>query len=135
MASGTGRAAHRRSVGFRLLAALSLACACAQGPEGPGRRAMALEDLAAIEAAVRAYAADHGGGLPPTLDPLIRPQPDGKHYLPSGTPAIHDPWGRRYQYLLGEGPEGFRIVTLGRDGAPGGSGDDADLDQSAVAGG
>jgi len=132
MASGASRAAGLRAPGACLLAAL--ACGCSRAPEGPSRRELALCDLAEVAAAVRAYAADHGGALPESLDPLIRPQPGGKHYLPSGTPAIHDPWGRRYEYLL-EGPEGFRILTLGRDGAPGGSGDDADLDQSAVAGG
>jgi general secretion pathway protein G len=116
----------------RALAALLLA-ACARQPSGPPRQSIALEDLAELRAAIQAWAADHGGALPESLELLIRPQPGGKHYLPSGTPALHDPWGQRYQYRPGVGPDGFLIVTLGRDRAPGGSGEDADLDQSALA--
>jgi general secretion pathway protein G len=36
-----------------------------------------------------------------------------------------DPWGHRYRYELVNGAP--RISTLGRDGRPGGAGDDADL--------
>jgi hypothetical protein len=112
----------------RALAALSLA-ACSPEPHGPSRQAIALDDLAELRAAVQAWAADHGGELPESLELLIRPQPDGKHYLPAGTPALHDPWGGRYRYEVGPGPDGFAIATLGRDREPGGKGEDADLDQ------
>jgi hypothetical protein len=113
------------------LAALVLV-ACAREPGGPSRQSIAREDLAELRAAIQAWAADHGGALPESLELLIRPQPDGKHYLPSGTPALHDPWGQRYQYRRGEGPDGFVIATFGRDRKPGGRGDDADLDQQSA---
>jgi hypothetical protein len=115
------------------LAAALLLAACSREPSGPPRASVAIDDLAKLRAAVLAWAGDHGGALPETLDLLIRPQPDGKHYLPAGTPALHDPWGRRYGYRIGGGPDGFVIATLGRDREPGGSGEDADLDQSALA--
>lgn len=39
--------------------------------------------------------------------------------------GLTDPWGRPYAYEVS--PGGFRIVSLGRDGAPGGTGEDADI--------
>jgi hypothetical protein len=115
------------------LAAFLLAAGCSPDPGGPSRREIALDDLADLKAAIQAWAADHGGALPESLEPLIRPQVDGKHYLPAGTPALHDPWGRRYVYEIGVGPDGFVVRTYGRDRKPGGEGEDADLDQSALA--
>lgn len=48
-------------------------------------------------------------------------------YLKKAVPA--DPWGRAYLYKSpGEKARaGFDLMTLGRDGQPGGSGEDADL--------
>lgn len=41
----------------------------------------------------------------------------------------NDPWGRPYQYLYPgiENPEQFDLYSLGRDGQPGGEGEDADV--------
>ncbi len=39
--------------------------------------------------------------------------------------GIQDPWGRPYAYETTGA--GFRVTSLGRDGKPGGSGEDADL--------
>ena len=111
-----------------------LALACSRELEGPSRQSIAHADLAVLREAIQAWAEDHGGELPAELGPLVRPQPDGKHYLPAGTPALFDPWGRAYLYLRGEGADGCRVVTLGRDGAEGGTGEDADLDQRSSAG-
>jgi general secretion pathway protein G len=38
-----------------------------------------------------------------------------------------DPWGRPYQYRSPGEHGDFDIFSLGRDGAPGGSGDAADI--------
>lgn len=40
-----------------------------------------------------------------------------------------DPWGRPYIYVApgSENPTSFDLYTLGRDGKPGGEGDDADI--------
>ncbi len=39
--------------------------------------------------------------------------------------GLQDPWGRPYRYA--PAPGGFQVGTLGRDGAEGGTGEDADL--------
>jgi general secretion pathway protein G len=47
-------------------------------------------------------------------------------YLRKAVPA--DPWGRPYVYVApARGGEGYELRSLGRDGAEGGSGEDADL--------
>jgi general secretion pathway protein G len=48
-------------------------------------------------------------------------------YLQKAIPT--DPWGRPYNYASpGEhNPTGYDLWTLGRDGQPGGEGDDADI--------
>lgn len=47
-------------------------------------------------------------------------------YLKRGVPA--DPWGRPYLYRNpGQGNVDYDLTSLGRDGAPGGQGDDADI--------
>lgn len=46
-------------------------------------------------------------------------------YLKKGVPA--DPWGHPYQYRAPGTKGEFEIVSLGRDGQPGGSGEDADI--------
>jgi general secretion pathway protein G len=61
---------------------------------------------------------------------------------PSGTPAVHnwrgpylkkalpvDPWGRSYVYHSpgDNNPDTYDLLSLGRDGTPGGTGEDADI--------
>jgi general secretion pathway protein G len=47
-------------------------------------------------------------------------------YLKKDVPD--DPWGRPYQYRApGESGKDYEIMSLGKDGVPGGSGDDADV--------
>ena len=41
--------------------------------------------------------------------------------------ALKDPWTRDYALTVGDNPEDFFVSTLGRDGARGGSGEDADI--------
>jgi general secretion pathway protein G len=40
-----------------------------------------------------------------------------------------DPWGRQYQFISPgrENPDSYDLYSLGRDGRPGGSGEDADI--------
>ena len=63
------------------------------------------------------------------LDALIqRPQNEPKWsgpYLRKSVPL--DPWGRPYQYRAPGEKGDFDLLSLGKDGAPGGSGEDADL--------
>lgn len=48
-------------------------------------------------------------------------------YLRKDVPA--DPWGRPYVYKCpgARNPDGYDLVTLGRDGTSGGTGEDADI--------
>lgn len=43
------------------------------------------------------------------------------------TAALRDPWGNPYQYKGPEGLSGYSLMSFGRDGKPGGDGQDADL--------
>ncbi|WP_299695279.1 type II secretion system major pseudopilin GspG [uncultured Tateyamaria sp.] len=47
-------------------------------------------------------------------------------YMPTAE-ALVDPWGRDYLYAPPADDDSFGIRSLGRDGAEGGSGEDADL--------
>lgn len=61
--------------------------------------------------------------------PRLDPEPPNWRgpYLRKGIPL--DPWGRAYLYVSpGEAnPESYDLYTLGRDGEPGGEGEDADV--------
>jgi general secretion pathway protein G len=46
-------------------------------------------------------------------------------YLKKAVPA--DPWGRAYVYRTPGAKGDYDVVSLGRDGKPGGSGEDADI--------
>ena len=46
-------------------------------------------------------------------------------YLKKGVPQ--DPWGQPYQYRSPGAKGEYEIVSLGRDGQPGGTGDNADI--------
>jgi general secretion pathway protein G len=46
-------------------------------------------------------------------------------YLKKGVPP--DPWGRPYQYKAPGAKAEYEIVSLGKDGQPGGEGDNADI--------
>ncbi len=43
--------------------------------------------------------------------------------------AIVDPWGRDYIYAAPENADNFSILSYGRDGTSGGTGEDADVGQ------
>jgi general secretion pathway protein G len=46
-------------------------------------------------------------------------------YLKKAVPK--DPWGRPYVYRVGGGKGDFELLSYGKDGAAGGSGEDADI--------
>ena len=46
-------------------------------------------------------------------------------YLKKSVPS--DPWGRPYLYRIPGAKGDFEVVSYGRDGKPGGAGDDADI--------
>jgi general secretion pathway protein G len=81
-------------------------------------------DVMTLEAACERYAELHAGASPPSLDELVRP--DARGAAPLRDTCI--PLGRPYRYGPPDREFGFvRIWTFGRDGLPGGEGEDADL--------
>ncbi len=99
------------------------------------RVTVAQADMKSIGAALKLYRLDNGqypttdqglGALAakPTATPVPSNYP-AEPYLPQ---APTDPWGHPYVYRSpGSGGAGFDLLSLGRDGKPGGDGVDADL--------
>jgi general secretion pathway protein G len=81
-----------------------------------------------LETSLNTYRLDMGT-YPNNLSELIKS--DNKNwdgpYLPKEVPA--DPWGNPYVYSQNSetGSTGFTLMSYGRDGRPGGEGDDADI--------
>jgi len=105
------------------------------GRPDEARVTVARTDLKSIAAALKMYRLDNGD-YPSTQQGLaaLAKRPDGapvptnyasEGYLPQ---VPMDPWGRPYSYKNpGAGGSGFDLMSLGKDGQPGGEGLDADL--------
>lgn len=92
---------------------------------------VARSQIDAFEKALESYRLDTGR-LPTTEQGLeaLMTQPSGVTkwrgpYLKKSVPP--DPWGKPYQYKQPGEHGDFDIVSFGRDGKPGGQGDDADI--------
>lgn len=83
-------------------------------------------DIFALESACTEFEAARDGRCVLSLVDLVGPDsPIREHFSPS---LPRDPWGREYRYEPPNAEFDFpRIWTYGRDGLPGGAGDDADL--------
>ena len=99
---------------------------------GRARTETAKIQISAISSALELYALDNGGYPRPEagLGALVQ--------RPAGTPrwngpylrkaeGLVDPWGRPYQYRVPGRAGAFDVFTLGRDNAPGGTGEDSDV--------
>jgi general secretion pathway protein G len=134
-------ARHRRQAGFTLLELLIVVIilgllAALVGPRlfgtlGKAKRQIAKTQIELLSGALDQFRLDVGR-YPTTdegLEALLAP-PEGMErwngpYLEKGVPK--DPWGRPYVYKSpGEHGE-YDIISLGLDGEPGGSGEDADI--------
>jgi general secretion pathway protein G len=95
---------------------------------GRGQRSAAAAQIANLQQALDTYLLDNGR-YPQALDGLIE-NDTGRDswqgpYLGRTNAVPDDPWGNPYVYE----PDGktFSLISYGADGAPGGSGDDADI--------
>jgi general secretion pathway protein G len=89
-------------------------------------------DISTIKEALDMYAMHNAGNYPSSLTPLVTPDANGHRYLNHAT-VPKDPWGEVYGYAPpGPGRPQPRVFTLGRDGLPGGTGDDEDVDYEAI---
>jgi len=102
------------------------------GQIGRSEVTAAKAQLDAFDKALQAYRIDTGR-FPTTaqgLQLLLVAPPDETRwrgpYLKGQLPL--DPWGHAYQYRSpGSQGQEFELLSLGKDGVPGGAGDDADL--------
>ena len=89
-------------------------------------------DITAIENALTEYAIANGGKFPDSLEALVTPDVNGHTYL-KGTRVPKDPWGNEYLYdSPGPGQPLPKVYSYGKDGQPGGEGDDRDLDNTSI---
>jgi len=104
------------------------------GRPDEARVTVANTDIRTISAALKMYRLDNGDyptteqGLAalatrPTIEPIPRNW-SSEGYL-AQVPV--DPWGHGYVYRYPGRGGGFELISLGRDGRPGGEGLDADL--------
>lgn len=101
---------------------------------GTARTETARAQMTAISTALELFALDNGG-FPPQqagLTALMQPPPGLKSwrgpYLKKSEGLV-DPWGRPYQFRIPGRKTPFELVTLGRDNAVGGTGEDQDIAQ------
>ena len=102
---------------------------------GKGQVGSAKAQIGNFKTAIELYRVDHHGHPPKRLQDLIADSNryssgDGWKgpYLQDVISIPADPWGNDYRYLLsssGEPP--YEIISLGKDGKPGGTGDAEDL--------
>lgn len=99
---------------------------------GKARTDAAKIQVNAIASAIELYALDNGGypSQETGLGGLIQAPPGATRwsgpYLKKAEGLV-DPWGHPYQYRAPAQGGGFSVFTLGRDNAPGGSGEDGDV--------
>ena len=88
------------------------------------QKGVAVQQIANLESAVSMFELNNTR-LPDTLEELTEPDAiTGKPWLNGKLPV--DPWGNEYVYdLLPDG--GFEIVSYGKDGMPGGEGENGDI--------
>jgi len=84
-------------------------------------------DIVAIGSALEEYAIANGGRLPVDLRALVTPDANGRTFLDMNH-LPKDAWGNEYVFEP-PGPSRPRpnVISYGRDGQPGGLGDDADI--------
>ncbi|KAF1703336.1 type II secretion system major pseudopilin GspG [Pseudoxanthomonas suwonensis] len=98
---------------------------------GKSERTAAANQIDALRKAIDSYRLDVGR-FPRQEDGLqalvVRPEGEARWqgpYLQRGVPM--DPWGNPYVYRVPGAFGDYEVLSLGRDGKPGGEGEDADI--------
>ena len=86
---------------------------------------VARAQIDALEKAVDQYRLDNRR-YPTSEEGLAAVQPYMKKTVPS------DPWGRAYVYQIPGDKAEYTVLSYGRDGKPGGTGEDADIGMQTV---
>ena len=96
-------------------------------------RAAAQSEILELHKALEAWSSLHQGHYPDSLEVLVRPDAQGHTLLGDARTLPKDPWGRPFVYAApGAGELRPKLLTLGRDGAPGGEDEDADVDREGT---
>ena len=94
---------------------------------GAAQSTLAKTDLVTISDAITTFRIRNANRLPDTLDQLIEKDSDGNRYLDMD--ELVDPWGNEYVYEPDfDGSGEFRVISYGKDGQPGGEGENTDID-------
>jgi general secretion pathway protein G len=92
-------------------------------------------DIQSIASAVDSYAIENAGRYPDNLEVLVTPDENGFTFL-KGEVVPKDPWGFEYGYEPpSSGNQKYRVYSNGKDGTPGGEGDNADIDNNKITNG
>jgi general secretion pathway protein G len=99
------------------------------------RQAAAHSEILVLHTALEGWSARNQGRYPEFLAAIVEPDEQGGTLLGGELALPQDPWGRAYVYSRPT-PGQLRpnLRSLGRDGLPGGAGEDADVDREGVVG-
>ncbi|MBK7644018.1 MAG: type II secretion system major pseudopilin GspG [Planctomycetes bacterium] len=94
------------------------------------QKTKAAADISAITQSLTEYAMQNSGKYPESLEALVTQDENGHCFLEGYNGKIpKDPWRFEYQYEPPQqGHPQPRVYSMGKDGAPGGEGEDADID-------
>ncbi len=102
-------------------------------PEAVWRTARARGDVLALVKAAEFWANRNDGRAPASLDDLLVPGPDDQPPAFPRKALPVDPWGRPYGLVRpSDYFDGFEVRSFGKDGKPGGKGEDADVSSAAL---
>ncbi len=83
-------------------------------------------DLATIGSAIGHFQLNNGGDSPSNLSLLVIKDENGRRYLREAELPL-DAYGRAYEYSQDDQGQAWELCFLGKDGARGGEGADADI--------
>jgi len=89
-------------------------------------------DIGALESAIDTYAIENNGRYPESLEILVTPDEHNRTFLKGFTSVPLDPWRNPYLYEPPSNGRDYKVISYGKDGSPGGEGDDADIDNFSI---
>ena len=110
------------------LALLLATAACIQSPRA--RQTELRRELETLDRAVTEYTVAHNSH-PGSLHELVADARTAERFGLTRD-WLEDPYGHPYAYTPARGADSYDIVSYGRDGTPGGEGEDADVDLQSL---
>ena len=104
-----------------------------EASEAVWRTARARADVHFLHKAAEGYARANASRAPEALAVLVATDANGARYLSGWSELPSDPWGRDYELVRpSEWIDGFAVRSFGKDGAPGGEGEDQDVSSAEL---